>query len=67
MTTTANYLQWLDAELDDAATDLAEHRSLNDPSFADTAERMVDLMTARTMLREFIASQTPNTPPTLTD
>jgi len=58
--TTSTYLQWLDAELDDAATDLAEHRSLNSPGFADAAERMVDLMTARSVLREFIASQTPN-------
>ena len=63
--TTTDYLAWLDAELDDAATDLAEHRSLNDPSFADTATRMVDLMTAKTVLREFIASQTPNTPANL--
>ncbi len=60
--TTATYLQWLDAELDDAATDLAEHRSLNSLGFADAAARMVDLMTAKTVAREFITSQTPNTP-----
>ena len=48
--TTTDYLAWLDAELDDAATDLAEHRSLNSPGFADA------------VAREFIASQTPNTP-----
>lgn len=64
MTTTANYLRWLDAQIDATAADL---RQQADPGLSDAAERMTDLMVAKTMLREFIASQTPNTPPTLTD
>lgn len=63
MTTTANYLQWLDDQLDSTTADLHEQAG---PGLYDAAERMVDLMTAKTMLREFIASQTPNTPENLT-
>ena len=59
MTTTANYLRWLDAELDTTAADLSEQAG---PGLADAAARMVDLMTAKTVAREFITSQTPNTP-----
>lgn len=64
MSTTATYLQWLDGELDATTADLHEQAG---PGLYDAAERMVDLMTAKTMLREFIASQTPNTPANLTE
>lgn len=64
MSTTATYLQWLDSELDATTADLREQAG---PGLSDAAERMTDLMVAKTMLREFIASQTPNTPANLTE
>ncbi|GAB3362705.1 MULTISPECIES: hypothetical protein [Giesbergeria] len=64
MTATTAYLHWLDAELDATANDLRQQAG---PGLADAAERLTDLMVAKTMLREFIASQTPNTPANLTE
>ena len=45
----------------------ADLREQAGPGLSDAAERMTDLMVAKTMLREFIASQTPNTPANLTE
>ena len=59
-----DYLHWLDTEIDVTANDLREQAGA---SLSDAAVRLVDLMTAKTVLREFIASQTPNTPDNLTE
>ncbi|MBY0455478.1 MAG: hypothetical protein K2Q11_11460 [Burkholderiaceae bacterium] len=64
MSSTETYLHWLDTEIDVTADDLREQAGA---SLSDAAVRLVDLMTAKTVLREFIASQTPNTPDNLTE
>ena len=51
---TADYLHWLDAQIEVVAADLREQAG---PGLADAAERMTDLMVAKTVLREFIAHQ----------
>jgi len=48
------YGRWLDEQIDATANDLREQAG---PGLADAAERMVDLMVAKTMLREFIATK----------
>lgn len=48
------------------STTTADLREQAGPGLSDAAERMTDLMVAKTMLREFIASQTPNTSANLT-
>lgn len=58
------YGRWLDDQIDATTADLREQAG---PGLSDAAERMTDLMVAKTMLREFIASQTPNTPANLTE
>ncbi len=64
MSATATYLHWLDAQIEATTEDLREQAG---PGLADAAERLTDLMVAKTMLREFIASHTPNTPENLTN
>ena len=64
MSSTETYLHWLDTEIDVTADDLREQAGAG---LSDAAARLVDLMTAKTVLREFIASQTTNTPDNLTE
>lgn len=51
------FMHWLDNKLDAAAADLASLSTLNGPGFVDTASRLVDLMNARSVFREFIATK----------
>lgn len=61
MSSTETYLHWLDTQIDATANDLREQAG---PGLSDAAVHLVDLMTARSVLREFIVGQTQNAPTT---